>query len=552
MQDKGEVAKMHKKMKTVCVGRFLIDLPSEAEVSLSRAFIQGFNISTVTETADEFRGRLAARETELNAAKNQLGRKNLESVKKIGEGGLVGKIFVYGRWRTDWTEDGAQKHVEGVLANAYVHADGISYDFTTEGYDPERVDNLSRLISQLRPNPRNVVPELPGFCIDRGMFVDPLVAEQGERVSMFAGLPGHPDLAIVFSTMAGTRSGPGLLARNAESAAKEPFFVRAAFTNLREQNRTINGLAGEELVMRVREPNFTTGFTFDWEMGGKENDVFTPLLTLELRTGISSRPGAKPVQSSLSQDALIDLWDKISSSIRIRPANPPAKISAVEPVVPPLGTFVTAGDTCPQTGWWQCREGGDGVGVLGGQRQYLRKGQKMPQALLLPPQTLWQKVRGLQPSYESNTPTSWELVDKRRQVRVEPHVALAQAMPPGGLDPTAVAAEDALMERAPVGSFVKTGVACPASGWWHCEEPHALDGTRWFAYGSLLPPATFKVPSGAFGKSAGHLDVIQRRSLWQLVRYAEAPNQVVDAESPSDDSGDANEPGAADSDTPLA
>jgi hypothetical protein len=72
------------------------------------------------------------------------------------------------------------------------------------------------------------------------------------------------------------------------------------------------------------------------------------------------------------------------------------------------------------------------------------------------------------------------------------------------------------------GTFVRTGDACPASGWWRCLEPHALDGTRWFAEGSLLPAATFQVPPGVFAKSAGP-EVIQRRSAWQLMRHAGAP-----------------------------
>jgi hypothetical protein len=53
-------------------------------------------------------------------------------------------------------------------------------------------------------------------------------------------------------------------------------------------------------------------------------------------------------------------------------------------------------------------------------------------------------------------------------------------------------------------------------------EPQALDGTRWFAEGSLLPAATFKVPAGVFARSAGP-EVMQRRSGWQLMRLAVSP-----------------------------
>jgi hypothetical protein len=155
----------------------------------------------------------------------------------------------------------------------------------------------------------------------------------------------------------------------------------------------------------------------------------------------------------------------------------------------------------------------------------------VPQALMLPQPTLWQKVRGLQPSYESDRPTAWKLVDKRAHSRTAAPVPLEPPIIAARADATTPAegAPPAEVVTADVGTYVKTGVPCPASGWWRCEESHALDGTRWFARGSLLPAATFKVPSGTFGRSRGHPEVIQRRSTWQLVRYSLAPSPRVDA-----------------------
>jgi hypothetical protein len=89
------------------------------------------------------------------------------------------------------------------------------------------------------------------------------------------------------------------------------------------------------------------------------------------------------------------------------------------------------------------------------------------------------------------------------------------------------------MRQVALGVNVRTGDVCPASGWWRCEEPHALDGTRWFAQGSLLPAATFQVPAGVFAKSTGP-EVIQRRSAWQLMQHAAAPSLPQPAPSVSD------------------
>jgi hypothetical protein len=89
-------------------------------------------------------------------------------------------------------------------------------------------------------------------------------------------------------------------------------------TKLREGKRSINGINGEEVLLRAREYNFTTTYGFNWEAHGGKNDPTQPFLSLELRTGTSNRPGGKPVDTTLHEDALLALWDGIASSIRLR------------------------------------------------------------------------------------------------------------------------------------------------------------------------------------------------------------------------------------------
>jgi hypothetical protein len=186
------------------------------------------------------------------------------------------------------------------------------------------------------------------------------------------------------------------------------------FTNLRAAPRTIGGLTGGELVERVLEENFAIVYGFEWEVNGTEDNVLVPDVTLKMATG---RGQHGPVQSSLSQPAALSLWDKISSSLRVRPTAP-LKVSEAAPLSHDIGTTTSAGEVCPRSGWWQCSEGGNGIRVLRGQRQYFKQGQRMPQALLLPPQTLWEKIRRVQASFESKNPTTWKLVDKRKRLRL--------------------------------------------------------------------------------------------------------------------------------------
>jgi hypothetical protein len=65
--------------------------------------------------------------------------------------------------------------------------------------------------------------------------------------------------------------------------------------------------------------NWTTRYAFQWEMPGKQDDVYAPVLKLELESGTNPVAGGKPVNSSLSEAAMTYLWQKILNSIRIRP-----------------------------------------------------------------------------------------------------------------------------------------------------------------------------------------------------------------------------------------
>lgn len=323
--DKLEVARLTDRMETHCIGRFLIDMPAQAQVELGQPRIDGFDIAALAETPQEFQKRLADRETQIRAKPDQLGgNKNLESESEVKtSNGLVGKIFVHSRTVTEGTAarglELERYRNEGVTLEALVHGAGISIDLVADYYDPHQVERLSRLVAQLVPNPDNRIPTEPGFCFDRAYFRDPLTADQGEQITMFGGLSKHPDVAFILILAAGLKPDPqGLLDRSAASARRLSLGVRMRISKLRAAPREIAGLPGEELVRTVVEDNGARVYSFWWEVGGTEDNLHIPHFLFKMNTGKSD---AGPVPSSLSERTALRLWDRILASIRVRPTH---------------------------------------------------------------------------------------------------------------------------------------------------------------------------------------------------------------------------------------
>lgn len=320
-----KVEELTKQMRTVCVGRFLVDLPAGMDFTYSHTFINGFWVETFREDAEAFAARLAARETEINAALNERGKKNMEKVDLVEGGELNGKIFKFGRTTVESEEDEQTIHYVNVALEGYVHSQNLTFALTAEAINPDRTAVLRKIIDQLRVVPGGEVPETPGFCFGAGMFAEPVPVEWTEGVTMFAGFRELPDLALSLRTRAGLGNPlkePGLLARNETADAELPLWFRALLKKLRIGPRNINGIDGEEVLERGTERNFTNVYAFDWEVIGTKDNVLLPDIHLEMSTGHPANAGAPPVPTFLGDESLVQLWDKISSSIRLRPTRP--------------------------------------------------------------------------------------------------------------------------------------------------------------------------------------------------------------------------------------
>lgn len=309
------------KMQTVCIGRFLIDVPDDAQISYRRAFIAGWTISSDSEETDAgFTERLAAKEAKLKLSKNDKGGARLESVKEIEGNRAFGKILVHSREWTYGIENGKRVDSTFVAIDALVRINGVSFDFAREIGRETDVQRLLQFISQLGARHDGAIPHQPGFCFEDGFLSEPLTAAQNERVAVFIGLKGHPDVAIAANTMAGLKPAASLLERDARSSVKQS--NPSNFKSIRKGVRPIAGMAGEEMLQIVIEPNGTKSQDFMWESPGETDNVFHPIFTLEMNTG-HGQPG-HPINSSFTDAKALALWERISNSLRLRPTRNPA------------------------------------------------------------------------------------------------------------------------------------------------------------------------------------------------------------------------------------
>lgn len=324
--NRSEVAKLTQKMKTVCLGRVLVDVPARAEVSLAGESLDGFDIAAFEESAAEFRRRVGEREIEIQASADRAEGKGPGGVieaRDLHVEGMQGRVVTFGRDHASGIENGQRVISEWFAVEAHAHVGGVSFTLSTNHARDADALHAEELLARLRLRGEDELPTVPGFCSWRAVFAEPLTDHKGGHTRMSIRLPEYPELAVVLASFPGGRGSESLLDRAAKTDAEAGTIETLLVSKMRSGKRSIHGISGEEVLERVRELNFAATYGFMWEASGIKNDPLQPFLSLELQSGISFRPGGKPVDSTLHSDAVLALWDSISSSIRLRDTHAP-------------------------------------------------------------------------------------------------------------------------------------------------------------------------------------------------------------------------------------
>ena len=399
---------MFDKSKTVCFGRFMVDVPEsatvvwgEADVPLA-ATIYPDGIDEVKALAQEFISKLKS-EKAINHDDVPL----LLSVDDVSQ--PEGKIVI--------GYEGFQA-INAIKINGYFRLNNSGVVFKTHSFKDEKEETVAlikNIVNRLRQRAENEVPTEPGNCIEYAFLPDELRAPKeahGELVSIGFRLREYPDTHLSIQIGPSNPHSPERDSLKAQwkrikedPATPEEQKALASTKFFRESSREIyDWKTGYEVLTRSPdEEGSHSHHDFQMKFTGVPHDPFKPYADIQFQTGVADN-AAGATKASLTDEEAIAVWDKITSTIRVRPTSAaPVKTAEGNPKPQlPLGELAATGRTCPQTGWWQPNDRAGSV------RQYIKAGDRMPHMVSTGERSVWQKLKGEQPIY--HTATVWRLV----------------------------------------------------------------------------------------------------------------------------------------------
>ncbi len=294
---------------THCYGRFLIDLPPQAEINAGY-YLWGDNIEALDDTPEALATQIDRREQKLRG--QQHDTKGSMFLRRIDfGGGSVGLM--------SWSSEVASKVY---LLDTYVASKPTwrAYRWTgkiSEDRERRAMEISNSLARNLRSRAPHEIPTDPGFCIDRAYIAGD--SFQIEDFGIGVTFPEHPRTFLSFRSSTGAEE-DRLLDRVSGflmGAAK----MVAGIETLRKRERG-GAIPADEYLLAGSAKGQRT-YTFLWEAQGKDESINEPHLKVELSVEEADDDGKPPAPAFKSDKAALELWDAIIDSIRLRPVSTP-------------------------------------------------------------------------------------------------------------------------------------------------------------------------------------------------------------------------------------
>jgi hypothetical protein len=307
--------------KTYCVGRFLIDVPSQAEVVYGPAYLAA-DIIVIRSGAVRFDEILKDDQQKIKR-ESHLAEQSL-----AGPSSMLGKVIdgvVNGQKILFAMSGGSGSRYE--LRSYTPIGKDLLLAWSSAAQEPsryqERVDHLNAISRRASKRAEDEIPTSPGMCIE-GAFIAPLDSFNTERVTFGVRLD-DVHFSMEMTAKAKLVESDGLKWR-VEDAAEEArkrggadWYSRIKF--FKRGERTIGGWNGYEVMARKPAQKVEhRSHEFAFVSHGEPMNPMLPVLDLSLHTGVDgNEQGARP--PSISDHDAIALWEKLIGSIRQRPTS---------------------------------------------------------------------------------------------------------------------------------------------------------------------------------------------------------------------------------------
>ncbi|WP_155747279.1 T6SS immunity protein Tli4 family protein [Burkholderia territorii] len=325
-QEKQNVNELTRNLKAYCVGRYLIDMPSDVLLS-GGATVDGVEIESTAMSHIMYFEEMKKRSAELR------GKKTVDTYPFLYADDMVdGHDTHYFIYRGDVRDDPGRRIIE-----AYKWSRGYRFKLTIEGVDftnpdqtndpivktltvkndiPEKTRLVFDIIKRIRGREEDEIPTDPGLCFLGGFL--PGKAGGHEEVGAQFVFARNRDVSIRFSSDSGIRETNSLLQRGDQIDAGLKSMKGGR--SIRKGTVELEGIRAEEWLIGGETAFGVPGNVFTLEANSMTSNAQSPLLTLDMSTGSSNAFLQEPIKmASLSESEAIAVWDVISRSLRPRP-----------------------------------------------------------------------------------------------------------------------------------------------------------------------------------------------------------------------------------------
>lgn len=318
------IEKLFEHTRTICIGRYVLDVPAEAQVIYGPAELP-YPIQRIVGSGSNFDGVIEDRRRvivteERKTAWGTLAKED-SLLGKIIDGRVPKQKIVFGLSRAT----GAHYMLESYLrvGNDIYVQEAVAYG---NGYDNELAE-LNSVAPLLVPRSDDQALSVPGICIE-GAFLKEPTRPIYEYVTLGIRLGRFKD--VHFSLQMTKKD------QLVESDALEPRIRRAEVEArksgagnwydrvkvFRRGSRKIGNWTGfEYLAWKPAIGDATESHVFAYVSQGVPNDPMLPVLDLAMDTGVDGNEtsGTRP---SLTNEEALFLWDRLTESIRPRTLQP--------------------------------------------------------------------------------------------------------------------------------------------------------------------------------------------------------------------------------------